>query len=55
MYEMTIEIDYHFRNIRCTHCSKIIDKRPKYYFDKPNSVLPSSDICKECCYRHRLL
>jgi hypothetical protein len=52
---MTIKIDEVYRNIICEYCSKIIDKKPKYYFDIPNSVLSSLDICKECSDKHRLL
>jgi hypothetical protein len=52
---MTIEIDEHYRSIRCEYCSKIIDKNPKYYYERPNSILSSLDVCKECSDRHRLI
>lgn len=52
---MTIKIDDVYRNTICEYCSKIIDKNLKYYYDIPNSVLSSLDICKECSDKHRLI
>ncbi len=52
---MTIEIDQHYRYIKCKYCSKIMDKKPKYYYDIPNTILTSLDICKECTEKHRLI
>lgn len=51
---MTIEIDEVYRNVICEHCSRIMNKKPKYYFDRPNSVLLSLDVCKECSDKRRL-
>ena len=48
---MTIEIDEFYRNIKCDLCSKIIERKTKYYYDKPNMVLVSVDFCTECSYR----
>lgn len=50
---LTIEIDECFRNIKCEYCFKLIERKTKYYFDKPNTVLLSSDVCKECSYKHK--
>jgi len=48
---VTTEIDQFFRNIKCDHCNKIIEKKVKYYFDQPNVVLLSVDVCTDCSYR----
>lgn len=51
---MTTEIDEYYRIIKCDHCNRIIEKKIKYYYDRPNIVLLSVDVCKDCTYQIRL-
>ncbi len=52
---MVIKIDDQYRNIICDYCSTTIEKKPKYYYETPNSILSSLDICRECSDKHRLI
>lgn len=43
-----IEIDEHYGSTKCDYCSTVITKRSKFSYEKPNTILPSVDICKNC-------
>ena len=50
-YNMTIEIDDLYRNVKCNMCNKLIERKTKYYYEKPHIVLISIDVCLDCSYR----
>ena len=51
MSDMTIEIDDFYRNVKCDLCSKLIERKIKYYYEKPHIVLISVDVCAECSHK----
>lgn len=50
-YNMTIEIDDLYRNVKCNMCNKLIERKTKYYYEKSHIVLISLDVCIDCSYR----
>jgi hypothetical protein len=51
---MAIEIDEQYTKVKCDMCDRIIEKRVRYYYEKPNVVLASKDVCKECSFNVRM-
>jgi len=51
---MTIEIDEQYSKVKCDICDRIIEKRVRYYYEKPNVVLASKDVCNECGFKARM-